>query len=387
MKPILSLISLLCAILLTSCGGNDEPKKEKSIPHRTVLVYMIADNTLGTWDCDDADIKEMLKAAEADGLNGGRLLIYHNRPGTERGNVPQLLEVTKTGLQTLKEYPDDPTIYSVSPSRIKEVLSDTKKLAKADDYGLVLWSHANGWLESNNDIKSRSFGEDRKKNISITDLGKALDGFYFSFIYFDCCLMGNVEVAYELRHATPIIVASPTELPIDGMPYDVNVPVFFADGVPDMSLAARNTYTSYANSVEPYCQMVVINTDWLDNLAASSRAIFNTVTEYPNDITSIQKYSIDSKCWSFDMKQYINLIAGNTILYAQWERDFDATIAYACSTPLGIGRYINSPLVIDTYNGLGSFIIQSPDDITYKGYNNCSWYKNVVSHSPIYRQQ
>ena len=112
-----------------------------------------------------------------------------------------------------------------------------------------------------------------------------------------------------------------------------------------------------------------------------------TLVEIDYHIAVIQKYSIDSKCWSFDMKQYINLIAGNTILYAQWERDFDATIAYACSTPLGIGRYINSPLVIDTYNGLGSFIIQSPDDITYKGYNNCSWYKNVVSHSPIYSQQ
>ena len=158
------------------------------------------------------------------------------------------------------------------------MIADTKKLAPAKDYGLVLWSHADGWLEHEGDYSSRSFGDDRKKHITLPGLAKALEKNYFSFIYFDCCLMGNIEVAYELRRLTPVIVASPTELPIDGMPYDENVECFFANGEPNMLNAAYNTYKHYANgNRDPYCQMVVINTDQLDALASASRSILAKV--------------------------------------------------------------------------------------------------------------
>ncbi len=384
MKPILSLITIFCCILFSSCHKkHDEPGKEDDAIHRTVLVYMVADNTLGDAYCDNSDLQEMLAAAKADKLNGGRLLVYHNRPGTGFGKAPQLLEITKEGSVVIKEYPNDPAIYSVDPARIKEVIADTKKLAPAKDYGLVLWSHADGWLEHEGDYSSRSFGDDRKKHITLPGLAKALEKNYFSFIYFDCCLMGNIEVAYELRRLTPVIVASPTELPIDGMPYDENVECFFANGEPNMLNAAYNTYKHYANgNRDPYCQMVVINTDQLDALASASRSILAKVNTYPTDdeISGIQKYSIDARCWSYDMKQYFELISGKGSTYPAWESAFNSTIAAAHSTPLGIWN-----LKIHTYNGLGSFIISSPSDITYRGYNNCAWYKDVVSASPIYK--
>ena len=42
--------------------------------------------------------------------------------------------------------------------------------------------------------------------------------------------MGTVEIAYELRALTPVIVGSPTEVEGEGMPYHLNIPAFFADG-------------------------------------------------------------------------------------------------------------------------------------------------------------
>ncbi|MCM1137958.1 MAG: clostripain-related cysteine peptidase [Duncaniella sp.] len=376
MKPIISFIAILCCILLGSCKSKDEPKDEEKI-HRTVLVYMVTDNTLGQYKYDKYDLNEMVAAAQADGLNGGRLLVYYNRYETGFGEYPQLLEITKEGPVVIKEYPNDFSIYSVDPNRIAEVMTDMKKLAPAKDYGLVMWSHANGWLESSDDYRSRSFGDDRGRHITIPGLAKALEGNYFSFIYFDCCLMGTVEVAYELRHLTPVIVASPTELPVYGMPYDKNVPCFFVNGQPQMIQAATNTYNSYVGTEDPYCQMVVINTDGLDQLAQASRDVFKTVTAYPDDAYGIQRYSIDAHCWNYDMRQYFEMIGGD--LYPAWQQAFKSTIAYAVSTPLGIWN-----LKINDYSGLGSFIILSESDKTYRGYNNCAWYKDVVSASPLY---
>ncbi len=387
------LLSILCLLVLAACGSHDEPGKSPDdlMTHRTVLVYMVADNTLGTsWGSDKADLDEMVKAAENGALNGGRLIVYHNRPGTASGNVPQLLEVTKNGLVTLKEYSDDPMTYSVDPERIKEVVADTKRIAPAKDYGLVLWSHANGWLENlgandEGNYRGRAFGDDRGKHIKITTLASTLSGNYFSFIYFDCCLMGTVEVAYEMRRLTPVIVASPTELPIDGMPYDKNVGAFFTNGLPDMLLAARNTYEWYAKpgAVDPYCQMVVINTEGLDGLADASRQIFAGVTDYPASTSGIQKYvrSGAGKCYIYDLREYMTMLTGGEgAKFSAFEDAFDSTVAAAHTTPMGIGS-----LTISSYNGLGSFIILSAGDVTYRGYNNCAWYREVVSASPLYK--
>ena len=44
---------------------------------RTVLVYMIANNNLGSsYHSDERDIQEMLKGVEGGKLNNGRLLVY-----------------------------------------------------------------------------------------------------------------------------------------------------------------------------------------------------------------------------------------------------------------------------------------------------------------------
>lgn len=388
MKSIVYFITIFCSIIAISCGSSDEPGNKQE-PKRTVLVYMVADNTLGN-TYDTQDLKEMTEAVSKDCLNGGRLIVYHSRPGTNRGNAPQLLDITKDGIVTLKDYPDDPSIYSVSPERIGEVIADTKRLAPADDYGLVLWSHANGWIEYADDFRARSFGDDRSRHITIGGLASALEGTYFSFIYFDCCLMGNIEVAYEFRHLTPQIVASPTELSVSGMPYNLNVPEFFAVGTPNMLLAAQNTYDWYASGQngDNRCQMVVINTEPIDRLAAATRDIFMKLDDYPADAQGIQGYGYDTKCWSYDMKDYIEKIAaGHPLLLNAWLTEFNSTIAAAHTTPnaMRVSKYPNT-FPINSYSGLGTFVILGSDDISYRGYKNCSWYKDVVSVAPAYNK-
>ena len=63
---------IIVAAMMVSC--HSEPELQS---RRTVLVYMIAPNSLGTGGFNADDIEEMLQAARNGGLNGGRLLVYH----------------------------------------------------------------------------------------------------------------------------------------------------------------------------------------------------------------------------------------------------------------------------------------------------------------------
>lgn len=390
-KIVRSLIISFVALLgFSACHNGDDPEPTVTRNHRTVLVYMVADNSLGTMGCDRRDIREMLKAVSAGGLNGGRLIVYHGQPSTAE-NPPELIDITTEGEVSLKTYPvttdDGTTIYSVDPSRIKEVISDMKTVAAADEYAVVFWSHSNGWLgpTTPGDNRYRSFGDDRGHHITIPTLAVTLAGEKFAFIYFDCCQMVNVESMYELRDLAPFIVGSPTELGIEGMRYDLNIPVFFA-AEPDLELAARNTFTDYSdNGLE--CQMTVVRTEGLDRLASATREIFAAVTEYPEDISSLQRYCRpNERCWSYDMNDYMKLLTAGTApeLYAEWKKAFDAVVTYAESTPRAISSS-SYPLHITSYCGMGSHVIASPADISYRCYDEMAWWREVVSVCPAYK--
>jgi hypothetical protein len=60
----ISLVVLLAALLLQSCGGSepDGGSNNVTVAKRTVLVYMVATNSLGTNKYDDDDLAEMDKA-------------------------------------------------------------------------------------------------------------------------------------------------------------------------------------------------------------------------------------------------------------------------------------------------------------------------------------
>lgn len=99
----------------------------------------------------------------------------------------------------------------------------------ADDYGLVLWGHGNGWVIMNDSVATRRAIAVDNGNNKVSDSGmwlnipslhialKALPH-PFKFIFADCCNMQNVEVAYELRDVTEYYIASPAGIPGEGAP-------------------------------------------------------------------------------------------------------------------------------------------------------------------------
>ncbi len=384
-------ISIILACIFFSSCEKDEFKEKKPETKRTILVYMIANNSLGNSlnpttnkQFDDDDLDEMLKAASNNGFNNGRLIVYHVPPAKE--GVPTLKEITANGIIDLKTY--DSSTLSTDPNQLKQVISDTYKLAPALDYGLILWSHSSAWVEyptsksiqiNERATKPLAFGEEITSNgtfyMKVTSLAQVLNNHNFSFIYFDCCHMASIEVVYELKNATKYIIASTTELPAAGMPYDKNIPLFFTE-TPQLEQACQNTFDFYNNITGPNrtCAISLIETTHLDELASVSREIFRAKSSLPSDFNP-QQFVYGANCYSFDFEQYLTVLSPNEETTQKLKESLNNVVLYKNSTP-----YIWGTLKIDHHCGLGCHILKQMSDASTRGYSNHLWWQDVVKY-------
>jgi hypothetical protein len=204
------LFFLIVFILITvfgSCSKEDIP--EQTSTNRTIIVYMAADNDLSADAL--ADLEEMKQGFSETGVN----LIVFIDPVDEN---PYLLEIHPKEEIFIQSYPEH---NSVDPNTLKEVVSEIIALYPDREYGLVFWSHGTSWLPAGSGL--RSFGKDSGKEMNIQDLAESLPA-KFDFILFDACLMGSVEVAYELKDKMDYFIASSTETIYTGFPYDKIMP-------------------------------------------------------------------------------------------------------------------------------------------------------------------
>lgn len=366
-KLFLSIIIASVAIVTAGCGS-DEPSGNST--RRTVLVYMVAANSLGASGLDYADIAEMQEGVKK-GMNNCRLLVYHNSMDAS----PVLKEISPSGEKILVEYSDGE--YSTSMSRMNEVIADAKRVAPANDYGLILWSHASAWVEPTIDAegKTKSFGSDRNREMSIPNLAKTLQGKGFSFIYFDCCFMANVESVYELRNVTDYIAGSTIELPADGMPYDKNLPLFFED-TPNLKKACENTfnyYNSLETSIRRTCTMSLIDTSKLGKLAEVCRRIYALRTPLPEDFDP-QRFQTGDKPYLFDLAQYMHVLDANGDNSMALVNALYDTVLYEAHT-----KQIWGAIDIFENCGLSCYIINPDDGPDYRGYNRLKWWADVAS--------
>lgn len=351
-----------------SSDSPEEPVK------RTVLVYMIADNNLGTGGWEEADLREMSIAMSGGATSeGGDLLVYRNSPGTA---PDQLVRMLSDGSQEVLVTYDDDGLCSVDIDRMDRVMADIRRYAPATSYGLVFWSHGTGWISeatSRSEIAPLSFGSDRSRRMKITSLASVLNNYPSDWIYFDCCHMGTVEIIYELRHAARQIVASTTELPLEGMPYDVNIPEFFKPE-PSMTLVANNTFSYYRDNpaaTDNSCSIAVYNTEEMEAFARATAAILHSGVTLPADYRPTDYGRGSLSGYIFDMRDYIMALDPSPTLRATWEESYARLIEYQAATPRCYGIDMNK------FTGIGCYIVNSSSDIC-KGYDEYEWSRLMI---------
>lgn len=379
MKLKTTLFTIFAALILTACGSKgDEPPRPDDNVSRTLLVYMIADCDLGYNGWAERDLAEMRYAVD-HGLNGGRVLVFHNAPGAHDRLVELMPDST---MREIVDYEGD-GLSALSVERMKQVIADSRREAPAAEYGLVVWGHGTGWIEetsSRSDGPQRSIGLSDGRRMKVTSFAEALTDTPFDWIYFDLCHLGVIEAVYELRHVAKTIVASTTELPLEGMPYKENLPHFFKPTA-DLVAAAGSTYDYYMNSPEATtrsCSIAVYDTEALDAFADATAAIMAAAPKLPYNYKPIQ-YGRGSRSGTiFDMREYIMATDAPQELKTAWDAAYDDLIVYTAATPTSYGFDMSK------FTGLGSHIVETMDDVKL-GYGNFQWWTDVVSKNPDLR--
>lgn len=364
---------------MAGCSDKKDEPEEPETPaesNRTILVYMIATNTLSGYD--SMDMQEMMLAAKDIDLKKYSLLIYHCSKSTN----PKLIKLTsKRGVvetDTIMEYNDDHT--SVEVSRISEVINDMKELAPAKEYGIVFWSHATSWTPSfllaNNPVSPTYFGDDYGKHINIDQLADAIPDKTFSFIWMDCCFMAGIECIYEMRNKCDWYIGYPTEILSNGMPYHLTLPLLTQEtadiiGAADATFNYFNTST-YNNS--RYCTISVIDMSKIEQVADATQKVLESFS--PINTSDLQIYSRGSHGPFYDFNHYVSNVAakcGTTNYLPDFENALNNAVVYKNCTD----KFINISIDANLFSGISTHAIKNDNSQKEEYYMTLDWYKRV----------
>lgn len=388
MKKLVCLFGLLMAFLMLSAGisscsdEKDEPEPEIPIvKQRLVLIYAIAANSLNS--ALPTDLREIAQVAPKLDLRNNIVLVY----SVDYSNECKLRKLAKndaTGLyeyQLVKTFPELPL--STSPERISEVLNYINDNYDYPYKGLILWSHATGWIPSVNGStpaqgKKRTFGQDKYQGVAyetdINELADAIPGGVFDFIWFDCCYMANIETVFQLRDKTDFIGGYTEEIAADGMPYNLTMP-YFLKKVADLEGAASAIY-EYYDYLGYSAPVSVVRTEKLEPLAEIARGIIATCSP-PNNLASIQNYTrpwlTEQGIYFYDMGQLLESYSG-----ISESQKTSLQIALAEAVPIKfLASYSWPGPVIDPRHFSGLSMHNYIDNASYNEsyYRTLDWYK------------
>lgn len=303
---------ILLALIATSCK-KDEPEPGPTMK-RVVVVYMVAENSLSSFSASDLyEIRQGMKNIP----DSCQMVVYLDNASNQ---MPQILTFDrKKGEQVLYQYRNDPI--STDSAAMQQALAVIRQKCPARSYGLVMWSHASGWVPP---MPRKTFGIDNGKNTSanegqemeITTLANVLQksGMQWDYIFFDACFMQCVEAVYALRNAVKWCIGSPAEIPGEGAPYAEIMADLFLE--PDeIWHVAEDYYMHYPK----YSGVVlsVAKTSEMEALAEATAQLLSARSDYPVN-NYLQRYNPnpDITTWK---PEYFDM--GSAM--AQWYADSD----------------------------------------------------------------
>ena len=304
MHSMLKWLALPCCLtLFTACEGDEfviptQPQEETG--RRTVLMYVSAQNSLGYKNFQKHDSLEIVNGKNFIDEND-RLLVF-----MDDESAPRLYQYTRNDKapKLVRQWKND--VNSASPQVLQEVLTWTRTNFPAEEYGLVMWSHSDGWIPSVNKnyalmtgAQTYSFGidvgadgsmkydRDDEGNIGaqmdIDDMAAAIQqsGMKLKYIFFDSCLMQNVEVCYSLRNVTDYVIAAPMQIPGCGANYTHLLEKgLFTEAENDIAMVYANDAKEglYDKGNEYYDFGLVISTIRTDKMEALAQTTADVLT-------------------------------------------------------------------------------------------------------------
>ena len=404
---------ILLVIVLAACSNEIPEQQPAKRSGRTVLAYLISNNKAGSLDTYLRDNVIDMYIALGNMKESCTLLVFY-RPYTGdtplsnptlmsfytdgRGNVNSQPALSGDNLTfeavcqiaQKKEYTMNSQI-ATDPVVMKEVFTDMQIVAPSDSYGLILGSHASGWMKGNS-VQSKAFGDDDGYNIDIPDLVGVLKNSFsekLDFVLFDACMMGTAEVGYELKEVTSYCIASVMETPALGFPYKQVFSYLYSENI-DYS-AVCHEFISFNKVNNAWGTCAVMDCSQMENLASAVKA---KLSEWQDALSSVsmqnvQQYGVGTfQYFSYDVLDFFRELGGKSGVA---ETDLNEAIA-SIQTVLNeaviakecIPNPSNSTFRVDEahFCGIGMYIPKEvndyvPDNISWNNWND--YYKQSIS--------
>lgn len=358
---------IFISLTLLSCKKKEIIEEEK-IPFRTVLVYLAANNNLS----NEAHLNIGQMKDHIGNINGN-LLVYTRLPNKKTVLYHVVNKNGKGDTVRVKEYGNQ---NSSDPTVLRKVINEIQTNYKAKSYGLILWSHATGWVPPNvGPIKLKSFGSDNGDEMDIKDLNNALPSQLFDFIMFDACSMASVEVLYEIKDKANYFIASPGEVISNGMPYNKIVNDLFKEGSQAYMDIAKKYFDHYNSMTGDYqsATISVVDASKLQAIADASKLTLQAQSplhaDYKRD--HIQRMDFDryyNPLIAFDYLDFIETNYDNPNVNTL-KSAINESLLYKANTSFFNG------FKIDKNSGLTCYIPHDENEnIVHDYYRTLKWY-------------
>lgn len=294
-----------------------------------------------------------------------------------------------------------------SSRTMNEVLTFIKDRYPSEEYGMIFSSHATGWIPDGSDATvsaagvlscdssgrpvfqdpapspyiERPFtpGEPAVKSIGseykagdrrseykmyITDYASAIP-MKLDYMIFDACLMGGIEIAYELKDKCGAVAFSQTEVLAGGFDYTTLLSRLLKPGKADLEQVCRDYFSFYDSQSGDYRSATISMVDCskLDPLAEVCRNVFSAHREgfkdiRPADIQCFGRYP--GHKYFYDLKDIIEHLGISANELEDLEAALDECIVYKAATE----KFIS--ITIDRFCGLSSYLPNGNYDAFYK---------------------
>ena len=433
------VLCVATAALVSSCKcGGHEPEDVQC--KNLLLVYTAGENSLSSYlDSNIEDIINAAEDTANVGYNGyvpsknseDVLLVMSHRmraSGTYGTNTPaHLLRLYSTTgrktkkvtvvVDTLKTYSTD--VIPTQKGSMRQILQDVDDLFHAEHYGMIFSSHGTGWVPpgyytnpSGYDASSlpgrprlqsatdgvpfveddefpdgpavRSLGQSRvRENGKTTSYEFAIDDFadefpyHFDYIYFDACLMGGVEFAYQMRNVCDKIAISPAEVLAQGMNYYECVGQLLKGGKGDIQSVCESYYDIYKNQSGDYqsATITLVDCTAMDDLASVCKELFEkySIKLTIIDHEDIQPYFRSYHHWFYDLEDILLKCNITSDEQSRLEAALDKCIIYKNATASFIPN--SGGFAINIYSGLSMYLPCKGSTYLDNYYRTLDWNK------------
>ena len=183
---------------------------------------------------------------------------------------------------------------------------------------------------------------------------------HFDYILIDACLMGGVEVAYELKDICDQVGFSPAEVLADGFNYTTLTQHLLENETPDPKAVCEEYFNSYnqRSGSNRSATITLVNCAGMDALAATCKTLFET---YREPIAAIEYKKVQNfgrrmadggdRSWFFDLYDVFAKAGATAEDLALLQASLDECMLYKAATPVLLGS-----IPIRSYSGLTTYL-------------------------------